>query len=641
VRWPLLFLLGAVDWLLAFLAFAAVMHSAGILLPPQETGRIFFLGQGVGLASLIPGGLGSADAFWLASLHEFVERAAAALAVYRVIYYLIPWSAATLFLLRRGVHGKVRWAGPARWFVSLIVLFSGFIMLISSATPGLAHRMRILEEVVPLAVLETSHVASALFGLFLFVLARGLMKGYRNAYRTTLALLVAGAAGSILKGLDYEEATIFLLTAALLWTHARLFNLPSRAGGTAIAILTPIALAVFFFAAAGIASYHGSQYAGQAWLTFRHTAEAARFLRTLSILLLFGLLVAVYLIMRIPQRYFPPSRDDLDRALGIHERLGKGTNALMAACGDKSILFFEDKGFCLYRTVGRYLAVFADPTIAPGMERKCLSALLQKAAELDRTLIFYQVSAHWLPVLHDFGYSFFKLGEEAIVDLGEFTIQGNKGKAMRNVLNRFRNDGYSFQVLTAAEVPAVLPELEAVSDAWLRSKKTREKQFSLGFFDAAYLARFPCALVRNREGKAVAFANVLPGPRLEEFSVDLMRYTPDCPNGVMDLLFLHLFEWGKALGYGTFNLGMTPLATVGAVRQARLGERLANLLFQHGEHWYNFRGLRLFKEKYDPRWVPRYLAYPAFWMWPQVIVNVVALVAGGWRNVIFPTEKRA
>jgi phosphatidylglycerol lysyltransferase len=108
----------------------------------------------------------------------------------------------------------------------------------------------------------------------------------------------------------------------------------------------------------------------------------------------------------------------------------------------------------------------------------------------------------------------------------------------------------------------------------------------------------------------------------------------------MDLLLLRLFDWGREQGYRSFNLGMAPLSAVGAVGQAHLGERLANILFQHGEHWYNFKGIRLFKEKYDPRWVPRYLAYPAFWMWPQVTVNIAALIAGGWRNVIFPTEKQ-
>lgn len=209
---------------------------------------------------------------------------------------------------------------------------------------------------------------------------------------------------------------------------------------------------------------------------------------------------------------------------------------------------------------------------------------------------------------------------------------------MRNVLNRFRNDGYEFQQLEPAEVAPLLGDLKLVSNEWLRSKRAREKQFSIGFFDSRYLVSFPCAIVRDRPGKVVAFANILPGPAHEEFSVDLMRYLPECPNGVMDFLFLKLFEWGKARNYRTFNLGMAPLATVGEARQARLPERLANILFQHGEHWYNFRGLRLFKEKFDPQWVPRYLAYPSFWMLPQVIASVSAMIAGGWRNVIFPVS---
>ena len=640
-HWSALFMLGVLDWLLAFLVFAAILRSGGITQDLYHLGRLYFLGQGVGVLSLIPGGLGSADAFWLAALGAVREKAVAGLLVFRLSYYLLPWFAATLLLLRRAVHGKVRWAVPARWFVSMIVLLSGALMLISSATPTLTQRLRILEQIVPLTVLETSHLASALFGLFLFVVARGLMKGYRNAYRTTLALLLGGALGSVLKGLDYEEAIILVLTAALLWTQAGLFKLPSRKGGTAIAILVPIVLAVFVFAATGIASFDGRELSGALWLTFDHTAEGARFLRALCVLLLAGLLVGIYLIMRIPHRYVPPAREEIDRALAIYHRLGKGTHALTAANLDKTILLLNDSGFCLYRTIGHYLAVFADPTLAPGMERHCLIALLQRAAELDRTLVFYQISAHWLPVLHEFGYSFFKLGEEAIVDLDRFSVHGNKGKAMRNALNRFSNDGYTFQVLTAAEVSHRLPELKAISDAWLRSKKVREKQYSIGFFDAAYLSKGSCATVSNGAGRMMAFGNMLLGPNREEFSVDLMRYTPDCPNGVMDLLLLHLFDWGREQGYRSFNLGMAPLSTVGAVRQAHLGERLASILFQNGEHWYNFKGIRLFKEKYDPRWVPRYLAYPAFWMWPQVTVNIAALIAGGWRNVIFPTEKQA
>ena len=471
-------------------------------------------------------------------------------------------------------------------------------------------------------------------------MARGLLKGYRNAYRTTLALLLGGALVSVLKGLEYEEAIIFVLTAALLWTQAGLFKLPSRKGGTAIAVLAPIALAVLVFGATGIASFNGSELSGSLWLTFGHTAEGARFLRALFVLLLAGLLVGGYIIMRMPHRYVPPGGDEIDRALALHHRLGKGTHALTAANLDKTILFLNDSGFCLYRTVGHYMAVFADPTLAPGMERHCVSMLLQRAAELDRTLVFYQVSARWLPVLHDFGYSFYKLGEEAIVELDRFNIHGNRNQDMRSALDRFTHDGYTFQVLTEAEVPRRLPELKGISDVWLRNKKVRERQYAIGHFEAAYLSKGPCAAVSDAAGRLVAFGNLLLGPNCEEFSVDLMRYTPDCPDGILDLLLLHLFQWGRDQGYRNFNLGIAPLSTAGPARQAHLGERLANILFQHGEHWYNLKGNRRFKQKYDPRWVPCYLAYPAFWMWPQVTVNIAALIAGGWRNVIFPAERQ-
>ncbi len=639
VNWPALFALGVFDWLLAFLVFSLVLRADGIVVSGSSALRVFFWGQGIGLASLIPGGLGSADAFWLSRLNSLAGRGAAALLVYRMVYYFLPWIAATLFLLRRAVHGKVRWAGPARLFVSLAVMISSWVILISSATPGLARRMRILREFVPLPILETSHIASALIGLLVFVLARRLMKGYRHAYQTTLQLLLVGAAFNLLKGLDYEEAIVLTLTAALLWIHSELFTLPSRAGGTAVSILIPLSIAILAFAAVGLTAYHEPGTRAQHILTFAHLAYSARFLRTLSILILAGLLIAIYVIVRIPYRYTPPTTAEIRKALEVHREVGRGTNALMLTNRDKCIHFWEDRGFCLYRTIGSYMIVFSDPSIPAGEERNFIGCLLQRAAELDRALVFYQISAHWIPVLHDFGFSFFKLGEEAIVHLDKHSIQGNKGKAMRNVLNRFRNDGYEFQVLEAEEIAPLMEKLRRISDEWLRSKRTREKQFSIGFFDPGYLTSFPCAIVRDRSGEVVAFANILPGPANEEFSVDLMRYLPECPNGVMDFLFLRLFEWGKSRNYRTFNLGMAPLATVGETPQARLPERLANILFQHGEHWYNFRGLRLFKEKFDPTWIPRYLAYPSFWMLPQVIANVAAMIAGGWRNVIFPVAQ--
>ncbi len=117
-----------------------------------------------------------------------------------------------------------------------------------------------------------------------------------------------------------------------------------------------------------------------------------------------------------------------------------------------------------------------------------------------------------------------------------------------------------------------------------------------------------------------------------------MRYRSDGPS-VMDFLFASLFFYGKDQGFKRFNLGMAPLASVGRFQGAHARERLANLLFQHGENWYNFQGLRFYKDKFDPEWVPRYMAYQNAWEWPAAITNVSALVAGGWSKVIGNRER--
>jgi phosphatidylglycerol lysyltransferase len=244
------------------------------------------------------------------------------------------------------------------------------------------------------------------------------------------------------------------------------------------------------------------------------------------------------------------------------------------------------------------------------------------------------VSLEWIPPLHDRGYAFFKLGEEANVHLDRVTLDGSQGKLYRQILRRGERDGLRMRILAPVDLAAVLPELREVSDEWLDAKHQRERQFSIGFFDEEYLQRFPCAIV-EKNTSIVAFANLLRDPAREELSVDLMRYRSDAPN-VMDFLFVSLFFHAKENGYKRFNLGMAPLASVGRFQGAHGRERLANLLFQHGELWYNFQGLRFYKEKFDPEWVPRYMAYQNAWEWPAAITNVSALIAGGWRNIVLP-----
>ncbi|TFH38697.1 MAG: DUF2156 domain-containing protein, partial [Chrysiogenales bacterium] len=172
-----------------------------------------------------------------------------------------------------------------------------------------------------------------------------------------------------------------------------------------------------------------------------------------------------------------------------------------------------------------------------------------------------------------------------------------------------------------------------ISDAWLVEKNTREKGFSLGFFQEAYLCRFPVS-VAKKDGKIVAFANLWEGAQKEELSIDLMRFTPEAPEGIMEYLFIEILLWGKAQGYRWFSLGMAPLSGLEARDLAPLWNRMGAFIFQYGEPFYNFQGLWRYKEKFDPEWRPKYLASQGGLALPRIFTNLASLISGGLTGVI-------
>jgi phosphatidylglycerol lysyltransferase len=212
------------------------------------------------------------------------------------------------------------------------------------------------------------------------------------------------------------------------------------------------------------------------------------------------------------------------------------------------------------------------------------------------------------------------------VPLESFSLDGAAFKDFRHALNKIEREDATFEIIPEERVPEILPELRIVSDAWLHAKNVREKGFSLGFFKDDYLAQCPLAVVRL-DGRIVAFANLWLGAEKEELSVDLMRHLPDAPSGIMDYLFCRLMLWGREEGYAWFNLGMAPLSGLESSSLAPLWHRVGALVFRHGEHFYNFQGLRQYKEKFNPVWRPRYLATQGGLVVPRVLTNVAALIS--------------
>jgi phosphatidylglycerol lysyltransferase len=102
----------------------------------------------------------------------------------------------------------------------------------------------------------------------------------------------------------------------------------------------------------------------------------------------------------------------------------------------------------------------------------------------------------------------------------------------------------------------------------------------------------------------------------------------------MDYLFANVMLWAQAQGHKTFSLGMAPLSRVGDNQYARINERLASLAFRYGNSLYNYQGVRRYKDKFKPEWTGSYLAYPRGVWVPGLLIDIAALVAGGYRRFL-------
>jgi phosphatidylglycerol lysyltransferase len=245
-----------------------------------------------------------------------------------------------------------------------------------------------------------------------------------------------------------------------------------------------------------------------------------------------------------------------------------------------------------------------------------------------RLPVFYQVDEDRAPMYVEMGLTLIKIGEEARVPLSDFSLQGSARKNLRHTNKQLAEHGCTLQIIEPPAVSELLPTLKQISDAWLGDKATAEKGFSLGFFKPDYIEKCPIAIIR-KEQQVLAFANLWLAAEKEELSIDLMRYLPDAPHGVMEFLFIQLMLWGKENGYRWFDLGMAPLAGIESQPGAPLWNQLAALTFRHGEHFYNFQGLRQYKDKFDPAWTAKYIASPGGLSLPVAIANVATLISGG------------
>lgn len=652
------------EWFCAGLTFWVICTVMVGDLSFRTIAGIFTIAGIAGIISMAPGGIGSFDLTALIGLQAAgipSEEATAVLVLFRLFYYVLPWLIGLVLITKEITPSRERindltvslweesqtrwqtfwrWPGQFRflsdlgvWALAILVLSAGLLLLLSAATPGLLYRLKFSEELFSLSMMTLSNQLSVIIGIILIVLSRGIKFRIKRAYRMTFYMLIVGAIFTFAKGFDYEEALYLLAILFFLWLSRSRFDRESSPFSfkTAIALLTLTLFIVFGYVLIGT---HVHPTFGHLSRYIPAKLKEQLFYRPDELIHSAIIGISGAWIFLIGWSFFRPKRtigttpgnaeiEQLDDYLTDH----KG-NLLT------HLLFLRDKAFYWamdhevlipYGRARDKLVVLGDPLGPKEKIEEGIEEFQEFADRYAMPIVFYQVTPEYLPIYHENGYRFFKLGEEALVNLADFSLSGRKNAGLRSARNRLTKEGFHFEMMNPPFSEALLARLERISDLWLGNK--HEKGFSLGWFDADYLQRAPIAVLKNKEEQIVAFMSLMPcydGGKV--ISIDLMRHLPDVPNGTMDVMFIHLLEWAKEHGYEKFNLGMAPLSSVGKNTKALREEKIARLAFQYGNYWYSFQGLRHYKDKFSPEWEPRYLAYPQSVSLPLLMLDLAFLI---------------
>ena len=540
------------------------------------------------------------------------------------------------------------------WTVSLWTGLVGLVNLLSAVSPSLPERVRWLMPVFPFPIRAGGHVFAALTGFLLLTLAANLLRRKRVAWLLTVTLLGVSIASHLIKGLDYEESLLAIVPLIQLIVMRKTFTARSDrpsilqgihvligallftlAYGTAgFYVLddrfavngTPVNFGLFASIEQTLAIFFTEDNAGLE----PTTRYSAFFINSIYIVGAGTLIYALFMLLRpVLLRGDPATLGDRRRAKDIIDQYGQTSLARLSLLKDKSYYFSPSgQSVVAYVAKGRAAISLGDPIGPPQDRVETILTFSQFCDRNDWFPAFYETSTEQLACYSELGFQQIQIGEEAIVDLVSFTLKGKAAQNLRTALNRSAKAGYQFELYESPIQPELFQQLKPVSDEWLKDKQGSEKQFSIGWFDEDYLRDCSIAVVYDANHQVVAFANLLSGYNRREVTIDLMRHRLDAEKGTMDFLFVSMFQHLKEAEYDSFNLSLSPLAGVGAKPSARRVEKALNYLFNHLNQFYNFKGLHQFKEKFQPRWEPRYLVFPNRAALPEIILGLVRADSG-------------
>lgn len=521
------------------------------------------------------------------------------------------------------------------WMVVLITLGSGLVNIFSVIDPGLPERKALLQELFPIEFLHLhfihlSRFFTLLIGFALVISSINIYKRKKRAFQSVFLLSCLSVVFHLTKGLDYEEALFSLFLLLVLFLTRKSFTVKSgipdpRWGLVRLGIAAIVALvygvAGFWFLDPkefGI-NFTFSDSIRRTLLFFSfvgdpqivpHTRYAHWFVNSLYLMTITTIVYSGFALFRPVVYRFRTLPRERAIATNIALKYARSSLDYFKLWPDKSYFFSpSQRCFLSYRVGGNFAVVLADP-VGPEEEiEETVHEFMEFCKENDWGLAFHQTLPDFLSIYKRLGFRKLKIGDDAIVDLTQFTLQGKAMKELRRVVNQVERLGVHIYHYEPPIPEDVFLRVKEVSDEWLQIPGRRERGFTLGMFEPNYVRSTPLFTAADTDGRILAFVNIVPSYRKGEATIDLMRRRIETPNGIMDYLFVSLFLYNRERGFERFNLGMAPMSGFQEREGASVEEKAVHYFFQHLNFLFSFRGLRQYKAKFASFWEPRYAVY--------------------------------
>jgi phosphatidylglycerol lysyltransferase len=478
-------------------------------------------------------------------------------------------------------------------------------------------------------VINASDYFVLIIALFMLITSAFLIKGLRNAWWIALILCIISLIGNLTKAFDYEETSISLTVMVMLVLSKKEYYIKDnprlRFVGIETALLSMVAILVygsigFYFIDKrdfniDFTWWQSIQYAFQNFflidgndlvptnLFAKNLLISIRASGLLSILFFFYTIIRPYVV----KKFVTP--EDIEKAKLLLQQFGKSTLDYFKIYWDKMIFIPDDLNtFISYRICGSFAVVLENP-VAENQEqmKQCIKLFDKHCFKNGVKSIYYRVPDESLEVYKTLGKKSLLMGQEAIVDLNQFSIEGGNRKTLRNSVNKLLAEGFKSKFHKAPIKDGIMQKIKAVSDEWLTKTCRKEIIFSQGMFVWNELKQQNLLIIENSEEKIVAFLNIIPDYAKGEATYDLIRKTNDAPRGVMDFILIELIKYLKENDFQNLNMGFVPLS--GIEYSQKTTEKSLSFLYNKMASFASYRGLRDFKEKFSPEWHNKYLVF--------------------------------